>query len=126
LAQKTQTVMLHVPFKGSGPALNALMSGEITIYMSTFASALPHVKNARLRAYAVTTLKRAEPLPDVPTIAEEGLPDFEYAAWYGLFAPTGTPRRIVDKVHDAALGALKSPQVLQLYKAQGLNATPTT
>jgi tripartite-type tricarboxylate transporter receptor subunit TctC len=123
---RTGTSMLHVPFKGTGPALNALLSGEITFYMSTFASALPHVKGGRLRAYAVTTLKRAEPLPDVPTVAEEGVPDFEYAAWYGLFAPTGTPRIVVDKVHAAAVGALKSPQVLQLYKAQGLHATPTS
>ena len=97
-----------------------------TFYMSTFASALPHVKGGRLRAYAVTTTKRAEPLPDVPTVAEEAVPDFEYAAWYGLFAPTGTPRPVIDKVHAAAVGALKLPQVLQLYKAQGLHATPTT
>ena len=124
LSLKTGTRMLHVPFKGTGPALNALLSGEITMYMSTFASALPHVKAGRLRAYAVTTLKRADPLPDVPTIAEESVPDFEYAAWYGLFAPTGTPRAVIDKVHAAAVGALRSAQVLQLYKAQGLNATP--
>ncbi|HEX2827484.1 MAG TPA: tripartite tricarboxylate transporter substrate binding protein [Burkholderiales bacterium] len=126
LTQKTHTRMLHVPFKGTGPALTALLSGEITVYMSTFASALPHVKAGRLRAYGVTTLTRAELLPDVPTIAEEGVADFEYAAWYGLFAPTGTPHPVVGKVHAAAVKALKSPQVLQLYKAQGLHATPTT
>ena len=126
LAQRTKTTMLHVPFKGTGPALNAQMAGEITIYMSTFASALPHVKSGRLRAYAVTTTKRAEPLPDVPAIAEEVVPDFEYAAWYGLFAPAGTSAAIIDKVHHAAVGALNNPQVLQLYKAQGLNATPMT
>lgn len=126
LTLKTTTHMLHVPFKGTGPALTALLTGEITMYMSTFASALPHVKGGRLRAYGVTTLKRAEPLPDVPTIAEEGVADFEYAAWYGLFAPTGTARSIIGKVHAAAMSALKSPQVLQLYKAQGLHATPTT
>jgi tripartite-type tricarboxylate transporter receptor subunit TctC len=126
LALKTQTSMVHVPFKGTGPALNALLSGEINIEMSTFASALPHVKQGRLRAYAVTTLRRADPLPDVPTIDEEGVPGFDYSAWYGLFAPTGTSPRIINKIHDAAVAALKSPKVLQLYKAQGLNATPTT
>ena len=126
LALKTQTNMVHVPFKGTGPALNALLSGEINTEMSTFASALPHVKQGRLRAYAVTTLKRAEPLPDVPTIDEEGVPGFEYAAWYGLFAPTGTSPRIIHKIHEATVAALKSPKVLQLYKSQGLNATPTT
>jgi tripartite-type tricarboxylate transporter receptor subunit TctC len=126
LTLKTKTNMIHVPFKGTGPALNALLANEITIQSSTFASALPFVKQGRLRAYAVTTLRRADLLPDVPTIAEEVVPDFEYAAWYGLFAPAGTSPQIIDKVHDAAVGALKSPRVLALYKAQGLNATPTT
>jgi tripartite-type tricarboxylate transporter receptor subunit TctC len=126
LTLKTKTDMIHVPFKGTGPALTALLSTEITVLMSTFASALPFVKQGRLRAYAVTTLKRADPLPEVPTIAEEVVPDFEYAAWYGLFAPAGTSPQIIDKVHEAAVGALKSPQVLALYKAQGLNATPMT
>jgi tripartite-type tricarboxylate transporter receptor subunit TctC len=126
LALKTGTKMLHVPFKGTGPALNALLSGEISVYMSTFASALPHVKQGRLRPYAVTTVYRAEPLPDVPTLQEEGVQDFEYAAWYGMFAPTGTPPRVIDRIYNATIGALKDPQVLHLYKAQGLNATPTT
>jgi tripartite-type tricarboxylate transporter receptor subunit TctC len=124
LALKTGMNMVHVPFKGTGPALNALLGNEISVYMSTFASALPHVKQGRLRAYGVTTVYRAEPLPDVPTLQEEGVQDFEYAAWYGMFAPGGTPRQIVDKVYNATIGALKNPQVLQLYKAQGLNATP--
>jgi tripartite-type tricarboxylate transporter receptor subunit TctC len=126
LTLKTGTKMVHVPFKGTGPALNALLSGEITVYSSTFASALPHVKSGRLRPYAVTTVYRAGPLPDVPTLQEEGVKDFEYAAWYGLFAPTGTPRPVLDKVYKAAISALKNPQVLQLYKAQGLNPTPMT
>ena len=126
LTLKTNTRMLHVPFKGTGPALNALLGNEISIYMSTFASALPHVKQGRLRPYAVTTLKRAYLLPDVPAIDEAGVKGFEYAAWYGMFVPSGTPPRIIDKIHRATVGALKDPRVLELYKAQGLNATPTT
>ncbi|HYC46891.1 MAG TPA: tripartite tricarboxylate transporter substrate binding protein [Burkholderiales bacterium] len=118
--------MLHVPFKGTGPALTALLGQEITTYMSTFASALPHVKQGRLRAYAVTTAKRAGPLPEVPTLAEAGVPDYEYATWYGLFAPAGTPQSVVDKVHKAAVDALRSPAVLKVYAQQGLNAIPTT
>jgi tripartite-type tricarboxylate transporter receptor subunit TctC len=117
---------IHVPFKGTGPALNALLSNELTIYMSTFASALPHIKSERLRPYAVTTTYRAGPLPDVPTLAESGLPGFEYAAWYGMFAPAGTPRPIIDKVYKATVGALESPMVKRLYAEQGLNAKPTT
>jgi tripartite-type tricarboxylate transporter receptor subunit TctC len=118
--------MLHVPFKGTGPALVALLSDQITVYVSTFASALPHVKQGRLRAYGVTTHKRAGPLPDVPTLEEQGVKDYEYAAWYGLFAPAGTPQIILDKIHKASVGALKSPAVMKVYKEQGLNATPTT
>jgi tripartite-type tricarboxylate transporter receptor subunit TctC len=117
---------LHVPFKGTGPALTALIGEQISVYMSTFASALPHVRQGRLRAYAVTTLKRADPLPDIPTLDEEGLEGFEYASWYGLFAPAGTPQPILEKIHAAAVAALKLPAVQKIYKEQGLNATPTT
>jgi tripartite-type tricarboxylate transporter receptor subunit TctC len=126
LMMKIGANLTHVPFKGTGPALNALMSTEITVYMSTFASALPHVKQQRLRAYAVTTLKRAAPLPDVPTLSEEGVKDFEYAAWYGLFAPAGTAQNIIRKIHKATVGSLNLPKTRQLYESQGLNATPTT
>ena len=126
LMMKIGADLTHVPFKGTGPALNALMSTEITVYMSTFASALPHVKQQRLRAYAVTTLTRATPLPDVPTLSEEGVKDFEYAAWYGLFAPAGTPQNILRKIHRATVASLNLPKVKQLYESQGLNATPTT
>ena len=126
LWMKINAQLLHVPFKGTGPAVNALLGEQISTYLSTFASALPHVKQNRLRAYAVTTLKRAGPLPDVPTLQEEGVQDYEYAAWYGLFVPGGTPQKIVGKIHKAAMTALKSPAVLKVYKQQGLNATPTT
>ena len=118
--------LVHVPFKGTGPALTALLSSDITIYMSTFASALPHVKAERLRPYAVTTLYRAGPLPDVPTLSESGFKNFEYAAWYGLFVPAGTPQPIIDKLHKATVSALELPDVKRLYRDQGLNATPTS
>jgi len=126
LMLKINADLVHVPFKGTGPALNALLANEITVYMSTFASALPHVRSERLRPYAVTTTYRAGPLPDVPTLAESGIDGFEYAAWYGLFAPARTPRSIIDKVHRAAVGALESAEVKRIYREQGLNATPTT
>jgi tripartite-type tricarboxylate transporter receptor subunit TctC len=126
LMQKIKADLIQVPFKGTGPALTALLSQEITIYVSTFASALPHVKQERLRAYAVTTHKRAGPLPDVPTLAEEGVQDYEYAAWYGLFAPAGTPQSIISKIHKATVDSLRSPTVVEIFENQGLNATPTT
>ena len=126
LMLKIGSDLVHVPFKGTGPALVALLSDQISVFVSTFASALPHVKQHRLRAYAVTTLKRARPLPDVPTLSEEGVKDYEYASWYGLFAPAGTPRSVIDKVHKAAVDSLKSPEVMRVYEEQGLNAIPTT
>lgn len=126
LMQKINANLIQVPFKGTGPALTALLSQEITVYLSTFASALPHVKQGRLRAYAVTTKYRAKPLPDVPTVAEQGVEDYEYATWYGLFAPAGTPRNIIDKVNKATVDALRSPKVMAILEKQGLNATPTT
>lgn len=126
LMQKINANLIQVPFKGTGPALTALLSQEITVYLSTFASALPHVKQGRLRAYAVTTNYRAKPLPDVPTVAEEGVEGYEYATWYGLFAPAGTPRNVIDKVNKATVEALRSPKVMAILEKQGLNATPTT
>ena len=125
-AAEHQRGRVHVPFKGTGPALNALLSNEITVYMSTFASALPHVKSERLRAVRGdddlsrrTAARRA----DAPGI---GHPGFEYAAWYGMFAPAGTPRHIIDKVHKATVGALELPDGEAPLREQGLNATPIT
>ena len=106
--------------------MRGVVGKEITIYMSTFASALPFVKQGRLRAYAVTTQKRAGPLPDVPTLAEVGVQGYNFSAWYGLFAPAGTPRTIVNMIHKAAVDSLKSPKLLQTFENEGMNATPTT
>ena len=118
--------LVHVPYKSVGPALNGLLGNEISILVSTFASALPHVKANRLRAYAVTTAKRADPLPDVPTLAESGLPGYEYATWYGLLAPAGTPPRILDQLNKAAVASLSSVELLKVFTNQGLNAMPST
>jgi len=126
LMQKIGAQLVHVPFKGSSPALTALLSQDITIYVSVFSPALPYVKQGRLRAYAVTTAKRAGPLPDVPTLAEEGVRDYEFSGWSGLLAPAGTPKSIVNRIHKAAVDSLRSPAVLQIFESQGMNANPTT
>ena len=124
MSQKAK--LLHVPYKGTGPTLTALLGNEISVYLSTFASALPHVKNGRLRAFGVTTAKRAKPLPDVPTIAESGVPGYEYGTWYGLVAPAGVPRAIISKLNKAAVAVLKTPEVQRLYESQGLDPIPST
>ena len=125
LWQKVGAKLVHIPFKGTGPALNALLGNQITVYMSSLASALPHIEQRRLRALAVSTAKRAGPLPNVPTLKEEGV-DFEYGPWYGLFAPIKTPKKLIDQINKATLTALKSPELLHLFERQGLLATPTT
>jgi len=126
LLQTLKIDLIHVPFKGTGPALVSLLGNETSVFLSTFASALPHVKSGRLRAYGVTTTRRAEALPDTPTIAEAGVPGYEYSTWYGLLAPGGTPRRIVEKLNKATVGALNSPEIRERYRAQGMDPIPST
>ena len=118
--------LLHVPYKGTAPALNGLLGNEVSVSLSTFASALPHVKAERLRAFAVTSKTRAKALPAVPTVAESGSPDYEYSTWYGLIAPAGVPRRIVEHLNTTTVAVLNTPEVRQRYEAQGLDPIPST
>ena len=118
--------LIHVPYKGTGPAVAALLGNETNAFMSTFASALPHVKANRLRALAVTTKARAAPLPDVPTVEQSGVPGFEYATWYGILAPAATPKPIIDKLNKAIVGVLSNPDMKDRYAKQGVTALPTT
>ena len=122
LSQKIELV--HVPYKGVGPALTALLGNEVSALLSTFASALPHVKSGRLRALGVTSAQRAPALPDIPTIAESGVPGYEYGTWYGLLAPAGTPRAAVEKLNRATTAVLASPKTAERFVGQGLTPTP--
>jgi tripartite-type tricarboxylate transporter receptor subunit TctC len=118
--------LVHVPYKGTGPALTALLGNQISVFFSTFASALPHVRAERLRAYAVTSAKRAPTLPEVPTVAESGVPGYEYSTWYGLLAPARTPRAITDKLNQTTVAVLNSPDYRQRLLAQGMDPFPST
>ncbi|MBI3043063.1 MAG: tripartite tricarboxylate transporter substrate binding protein [Betaproteobacteria bacterium] len=118
--------LTHVPYKGTGPALTALLGNQISVFFSTYASALPHVKSNRLRGYAVTSVKRTTSLPQVPTVAESGFPGYEYSTWYGLLAPAGTPRAIIDKLNREAVAVLKSENTRQRYLSQGVDPIPST
>jgi tripartite-type tricarboxylate transporter receptor subunit TctC len=126
LLMRIQADLVHVPYKSVGPALTGLLGNEISVLVSTFASALPHVKSGRLRAYGVTTAERAAPLPDVPTLAESGVPGYEYATWYGMLAPAGTPRHILDKLNKVTIASIRSPELMRIYAAQGINPRPST
>ena len=124
LSRKVDVV--HVPYKGTGPALTALLGNQISVFFSTYASALPHVKADRLQAFAVTSAKRTTTLPAVPTVAESGFPGYEYSTWYGFLAPAGTPPAIVAKLNKAAVGVLKSETTRGRYERQGMSTIPST
>jgi len=113
--------MNHVPYKGTGPALADTVAGHADLYFSGIAAALPHVKSGRLRAIAVTTAQRVPAAPDVPTIAESGLPGYEVVVWYGLGGPKGLPRAIVDRINGEVTAALKSREVEEQLQNDGLS-----
>ena len=116
----TATDIVHVPYKGTGPALTDLMSGRVQLIFSTMPPALPHVKSGKLRALAVTTLKRATAASDVPTVAESGVAGFDASNWQGLVAPMKTPRTIVQKLNRDVLATLKLPGMSEALANQGL------
>jgi len=124
MSQKIELV--HVPYKGVGPALTALLGNQHSVFLSTFASALPHIKAERLRAFAVTSAKRASTLPEVPTIAEAGVPGYEYSTWYGLLAPARTPGAIIEKLNQVIGDVLNSQKIREQYVSQGLTPIPST
>ena len=116
--------MVHVPFKGGGPAIVALLAGEVPVTFGTAASVSPHTKTGRLRGLAVTSGKRSAVLPDLPAIAEAGIPGYEMLNWLGLFAPAGTPRAIVDRLAAESLKVVRAPDVVQRFHAQGAEPSP--
>jgi tripartite-type tricarboxylate transporter receptor subunit TctC len=118
--------MVHIPYKGTGPAVTDLIGGQVQVMISTFASVLPHVKSGRLRALGVTSAKRSPATPDVPTLIESGVRDFDYSTWYALFVPAGTPRAVVDKLNRATREALAAEDMKQKFDAQGVEAWSST
>jgi tripartite-type tricarboxylate transporter receptor subunit TctC len=111
--------MLHVPFKGGSQAMPSVMAGEVATAFATIVSSLPLVKEGRLRGVAVTSATRYPSAPGYPTVAESGLPGYEAVAWYGLFAPAGTPRDIVQKLNAGVAAAVRAPDVSDMFLAQG-------
>ena len=120
LKDRLKIDMLHVPYKGTGPAITDLIGGQVQVMISTFASALPHVKSGRLRALGVTSAKRSPATPDVPTLLETGVPDYDYSTWYALFMPARTPAAIVNKVNAVTRQALATEDMKQKFDAQGV------
>jgi tripartite-type tricarboxylate transporter receptor subunit TctC len=116
--------LVHVPYKGSGQALIDLLGGQIDLSYASAISAMPHIKNGTARALAVTSLKRSPLLPDVPSIAESGVPGYEVSSWYGLVAPKDTPKEVIERLNGEIAAILASPEAIATLAANG--AEPAT
>ncbi|QJY34312.1 tripartite tricarboxylate transporter substrate binding protein [Diaphorobacter sp. JS3050] len=115
----TGTDLLHIPYKGSAPAMTDLLGGQTSVMFDNMPSAIQHVRSGKLRPIAVTTAKRSPELPDVPTIAEAGVPGYEATSWFGMFAPAGTPKPVLDKLHAALIKVLNQADVKKKIAEQG-------
>jgi len=118
--------MLHVPFKGGSQAMPAVMSGEVALSFATIVSSLPPVTGGKLRGLAVTSARRFPGVENVPTVAESGLPGYEAVAWYGAFAPAGTPREIVRELNADMVRIVNAPDVRELFLRQGAESYATS
>ncbi|BEG76368.1 Bug family tripartite tricarboxylate transporter substrate binding protein [Achromobacter xylosoxidans] len=119
---QTGTDILHVPYRGSGPAVADLLGGQVDSMFDNLPSSLPHVQAGKLRAIGVTSPQRLPAVPDVPTLAESGLPGFDVESWFGLMAPAGTPQPVIERLNQALNKALADPALVASYKQSGFYA----
>jgi tripartite-type tricarboxylate transporter receptor subunit TctC len=124
--QMTGTSMVQIPYKGGAPAVTELVGGHVQLGINAVPSVVPYIRSGKLVALAVASAKRSKAMPEVPTIAEAGIPGFEYEIWYGLFAPVRTPPDVVARVSAALLAALNDPEVARQLIDQGAEPAPTT
>ena len=122
----TGVKMVHVPYKGGGPSMIALVGGEVSACFATMPSAVTYVRNGRLRGIAVTTAKRSPATPDVPTVAEAGVPGYEAGSWYGLVGPAGTPKDAITRLHTETVKLLKLPDVKDRLDNAGFEVLTST
>ncbi|MEN9544468.1 MAG: hypothetical protein RLZZ598_1301 [Pseudomonadota bacterium] len=123
---QTKTFMVHIPYKGSAPAMTDLIGGQVDMMFDTATSALPHVKGAKVRAIGVAAGRRLRELPNVPTFAEQGMKDFDVPAWYGFLAPAGTPAAAIQWLNTEVNAVLNEPDVVARLDAIGALAVPSS
>jgi tripartite-type tricarboxylate transporter receptor subunit TctC len=124
--QLARVNIVHVPYKGTGPGLAALIGGEIQMMFPNVAASLPHIKSGRIKALAVTSAKRSQLLPDFPTVAESGLPGYDFVTTYGVFGPRGLPRPVVVLLNREIANALASPQVKEPLANSGMEVVASS
>ena len=125
LAQLAGVQFVEVPYRGSGPATLDALAGQVPLAMVDLVAALPHIKAGKLLALAVTGTQRQPTVPDVPTMAEAGVPGYESTGWFGLIAPAGTPASIVARLNAEVVAALADPEIARAMRAQGVEPAPT-
>jgi tripartite-type tricarboxylate transporter receptor subunit TctC len=118
--------MVHVPYKGNAPAFTDVIGGQVSLIFPTMPSALPFIKSGKLRPIAVTSAKRSPAAPDIPTIAESGLPGYEATSWYGILAPARTPPQIVARLHEVLVSVIGAADMKDKLAAQGLDPVGNT
>lgn len=126
LGFKSGTQFVHVPYKGSGPAIQDVIGGQVDMMFDTTVVAGPHIQSGKVRAIAVSSAKRLESLPNVPTIAESGVPGFEVVSWQGIFVPAGTPKPIVDRLHAEIMKILQTTEMQDRLKSLGMQPSSMT
>ena len=126
LKSMTKVDFLHIPYKGVAPAMVALLGGETALMYDPVLTSLPHVRSGRIRALAVGDTRRSPQLPDVPTVAESGVPSFEASSWFGLVAPAGTPREVIARLHAALVKGISEKETAQRLSSQGMDPVLNT
>ena len=126
LAFKSGTQFIHVPYKGSGPAIQDVMGGQVDMMFDTTVVAAPHIQSGKVRAIAVSSARRLDSLPDVPTIAESGVPGFEVVSWQAIFVPAGVPQSIVGRLHAEIMKILRTAEMQERLKTLGMQPSAMT
>ena len=123
---QTKTFITHIPYRGAGPALSDLIAGQVDMMFDGLGSSSQHIKSGKIKALAVAANKRSAAFPDVPTAAEAGVPGYVVSTWYGLWAPKGTPKDVVDKMAAEVTKALNSPELKTIWINNGSDTPNVT